>query len=536
MVRNERRFVKPLRLLVLALGASAVLSCAASANAASLGNVDVNFDGSTWSVTPSSLSGAVGDTFVLRNLRNNSNNNGVSYIALVDGTGQGAVGGVACTTDASCRVNDTFAAPGSPLSATVTVGTGGTFAIRRTTDSGESYISVGTLTVTAGGNTPDPGPVTQSSTVAAVTPNSGLSTGGESVTITGTGFSTTATPAVTFGGTAATNVQVATATTLTATTPAHAVGAVDVAVTNGSDTATLASGYTYRQGYWLTVQTTRPASIGLHLSSIGAVRTPAFGNWATSSVEPRQTNRRVRSSYSDYAGGINCGDRTTKATYLLTLGVIPYSNTWAGGPCKYAFPAGTSVAVAGLPSADLVQLVPGLTIRDDLGFVGAWRKDCAGATTSTCTVTMDADRTAGLAWGYASYWFARIMADVVYPTFGSDGALQYYDAVVIAMVPPTVTGGTGTYLFIAQTPVASLSNERTSHAAAGKVVCRTTARVTGREFRARCKVSPVLAAALRSGPVRLTTKWSVRLPHAEAQKTLRTGHITVSSRHAVVTG
>jgi uncharacterized protein YciI len=81
-------------------------------------------------------------------------------------------------------------------------------------------------------------------TVTSVSPNSGPATGATSVTVTGTNFASGA--IVTFGGAAATHVVVSSSTTITATTPAHTAGAVAVAVTNtGSQTGTLANGYTY---------------------------------------------------------------------------------------------------------------------------------------------------------------------------------------------------------------------------------------------------------------------------------------------------
>jgi hypothetical protein len=80
-------------------------------------------------------------------------------------------------------------------------------------------------------------------TVSSINPNAGPVTGGTPVTITGTNFTAPAT--VTLGGAAATGVSVVSATTITATTPAHAAGIVDVAVTTGGSTASLANGYQY---------------------------------------------------------------------------------------------------------------------------------------------------------------------------------------------------------------------------------------------------------------------------------------------------
>ncbi|MGC2182388.1 MAG: IPT/TIG domain-containing protein, partial [Terriglobales bacterium] len=81
-------------------------------------------------------------------------------------------------------------------------------------------------------------------TVTSISPTSGTTAGGTAVTITGTGFLTGAT--VSLGGTAATGVTVVNSTTITATTAAHAVGRVNVVVTNSDGQAgTLTSGYTY---------------------------------------------------------------------------------------------------------------------------------------------------------------------------------------------------------------------------------------------------------------------------------------------------
>ncbi len=85
---------------------------------------------------------------------------------------------------------------------------------------------------------------TSSLTVTSVCPTSGSSDGGTPVLIRGAGFQTNVT--VRFGGVLATNVQVTSGSTLIATTPAHALGAVNVSVTNvGGQSATLTNGYTY---------------------------------------------------------------------------------------------------------------------------------------------------------------------------------------------------------------------------------------------------------------------------------------------------
>ena len=67
-------------------------------------------------------------------------------------------------------------------------------------------------------------------TVVSINVNSATRLGGTAITITGTGFLPGA--KVTFDGLAASNVTVVSTTSITATTPPHAVGTVDVVVTN----------------------------------------------------------------------------------------------------------------------------------------------------------------------------------------------------------------------------------------------------------------------------------------------------------------
>ena len=83
-------------------------------------------------------------------------------------------------------------------------------------------------------------------TVAGVSPVSGSARGGDLVILTGTNFSSAAT--VTFGGVPATTIAVLDpiATRLSVVTPAHAVGAVDVVVTNpDARSSTLSSAYSF---------------------------------------------------------------------------------------------------------------------------------------------------------------------------------------------------------------------------------------------------------------------------------------------------
>ena len=79
--------------------------------------------------------------------------------------------------------------------------------------------------------------------ITKVDPATGLSTGGTAFVIEGTNFRQGST--VTFGGVAATGVRVLASTQIVGITPAHALGTVDVLVSAGTTTASLAGGFTY---------------------------------------------------------------------------------------------------------------------------------------------------------------------------------------------------------------------------------------------------------------------------------------------------
>jgi hypothetical protein len=80
-------------------------------------------------------------------------------------------------------------------------------------------------------------------TISAISPSSGSTAGGTTVTLTGTNFASGA--SVSIGGVAATGVTALSATSLRAVTGPRAAGVADVVVAVGSQSATLARGYTY---------------------------------------------------------------------------------------------------------------------------------------------------------------------------------------------------------------------------------------------------------------------------------------------------
>ncbi len=133
--------------------------------------------------------------------------------------------------------NGVNVARGSSKVISFTATTAGTFQFAcNVPDCGTGHSSMSGIMIVKAVSNPAP-------TISSIAPTSGSQTGGTSVTIIGTGFLSGA--SVKFGGTSATNVSV-TSTSITATTPAHAVGKVDVVVTNtDAQSVTLTQGFTY---------------------------------------------------------------------------------------------------------------------------------------------------------------------------------------------------------------------------------------------------------------------------------------------------
>ena len=108
------------------------------------------------------------------------------------------------------------------------------------------YVANGSTLTVLGIATTAPAP-----TVTAISPATGLLSGGTTVTITGTGF--TGATAVMFGSTAATSFAVNSATSITATSPATITpGPVDVTVTTPAGTSTTGSADQFSYHYAFT--------------------------------------------------------------------------------------------------------------------------------------------------------------------------------------------------------------------------------------------------------------------------------------------
>lgn len=498
-----------------------------TASAAPLGNVNVDYNPyPTWEVAPASLTGVAGDTFTLTNQR--YNDNGLSYVALVDATGQVTMGGTPCTTDTSCPVFDTTSNPKN--FGTFTVVSPGTLTVRRYLNN-SGTTTIGTLTIT--GATPSPEPSSPGISVTAVSPASGLTTGGEAVTITGTGFSGGSAPAVSLGGTAATGVIVVSDTTITATTPARAAGAVDVSVSRDGSTGTRAGAYVYRQGYWLTVSNSQPPGTGgSSARSTGAVRTSTLGNWGVSKTR-QGALFFSRTTHADYRGGINCGNRIERSTLFGGANWFGSETAWDGGPCRYAFPAGTTVALSALPSSS-TSLIPLFFDDHWAGLLNRWTGACT-ATTSECSVTMSADRTARVVWGRFAWGLIAGTAAST-PVFADGGSLSYAVLTVGFVSKANAVSGTQGFAMVSTFTTGASATAR--HTATRRVTaCRGDARLMRGRLEARCTPTPALTKALRTGPVRVTTKWYLRAPRQKATYPLGQARTHLSNRRAgAVTG
>ena len=141
------------RIVQALLGAAGLgvlmLVFAGSAQAADLGTVTVSYGGSGNVFTPTSLTGQTGDTFTLVNTRNQDN--GISYVSVVNGSGAVTLSGSSCTAISSCPVYDKTTSP--PNAGVYTVVEPGTFSVMRHLVSGGSPTdsTIGTLTISGSG-------------------------------------------------------------------------------------------------------------------------------------------------------------------------------------------------------------------------------------------------------------------------------------------------------------------------------------------------------------------------------------------------
>ena len=168
-------FINRVMIAVLSAAALAlsVLVGAAPASAADLGTVTVSYNPSpmNYTVSPSTLNGSVGDTFTLLNTMISSR----AWVSLVNASGSVTSSSSRnCIADGQCIVEDS----GGTSTGVFTVSGTGLLTVRRTLNTGETYSTIGTITVSVGGSN-DSGSTNPALVypTATLDPNGGTCTG-----------------------------------------------------------------------------------------------------------------------------------------------------------------------------------------------------------------------------------------------------------------------------------------------------------------------------------------------------------------------
>ena len=139
-----RRILASAASLALPLGLLVGVTPSASAST-NLGTVVARiFGAGVWTITPSSLSGSVGDRFVFENRGISGNNDPAIFVSLQSDTGAVSLDGDPCTGPETCKVLDQQGP--TPNTATFTIDSGGTIKVMRRNG---GITQIGTLTITA---------------------------------------------------------------------------------------------------------------------------------------------------------------------------------------------------------------------------------------------------------------------------------------------------------------------------------------------------------------------------------------------------
>ncbi|MGE3610425.1 MAG: IPT/TIG domain-containing protein [Bacteriovoracaceae bacterium] len=228
-------------------------------------------------------------------------------------------------------------------------------------------------------------------TVSSISPNAGALAGGTNVTISGSDFLSGAT--VTFDGSSCTNVVVVNATTITCTTPAHAVGAVNIVITNtDTQTGSAAGAFTYQPGPTVTSVSPTIGAIGggTNVTITGTDfitgATVNFGSSACTGVTVvSSTSITCTTPLQITSGAVSVTvTNSDQQTSTLSSGFIyllpPTITTVApnGGPLA----GGTTITVTGS------SFVSGATVT--VGGVACASVNVASATSLTCTTSAHA--------------------------------------------------------------------------------------------------------------------------------------------------
>jgi hypothetical protein len=172
-------------------------------------------------------------------------------------------------------------------------------------------------------------------TVSSVSPTVGPSSGGTTVTVSGGSFVTGA--SASFGGAAASNVAVSRSTRLTAVAPAHAVGTVNVVVTNpDGQSATLPGAFTYCNASLPTASNNGPICTGgtLQLTATGPAGTYSWSgpNGFTSAQQNPQIPSATAAASGTYSVTVTvAGCTSAPATTTASVSASPTATVSGGG-------------------------------------------------------------------------------------------------------------------------------------------------------------------------------------------------------------
>ncbi|HEX7900721.1 MAG TPA: IPT/TIG domain-containing protein, partial [Planctomycetota bacterium] len=261
-------------------------------------------------------------------------------------------------------------------------------------------------------------------TIAAVSPGSGSTQGGQTVTITGTNFAPGET-AVLFGGTAGSGVVVGSPGSLTVVSPAHATGAVDVVVRTPGGEAASAGAYAYAGPFIASVAPVAgPVAGGQTVTLTGTGFVPGstsltLGGAPVAPVSVSATSLSFVAPPGAGSGAVDVAVTTPDGTYVAADGYayVGFPSISAVTPSRGPASGGATLVIDG------ADFAPGnMTVT-----VGG-----AAAAIASSTVTQAVVTTPAHAGG---------TVDVVVTTFGNQpatalGAYTYVDAPVVAAIVP----------------------------------------------------------------------------------------------------
>jgi hypothetical protein len=266
-------------------------------------------------------------------------------------------------------------------------------------------------------------------TVTAISPTSGPIAGGTSVAITGTNL--TGATSVTIGGVAATGVAVVSATSITAITPAHAVGAVDVAVTTPGGTGTGTGLYTYSAAPTVTAispnsgATAGGASVTITGTGLTGATSVTIGGVAATGVTVVSATSITATTPAHAAGATDVVVTTTGGTGTGTglytyfsaptvTAISPHSGTTTGGTAVTITGTGltgaTSVTIGGVAAT-------GVTVVGATSITATTPAHAVGAVDVVVTTPGGTGTGTGL-YSYASIPSVTSISPTIGPTAG----------------------------------------------------------------------------------------------------------------------